>query len=474
MSSADAVVEAAPSQPTPSPGTLGGWARLYAQDRWEFIGRVAFVAVAVAAVVQRYIFVFFMHEPRKFVWSDMQGYVDRAFRLGMPGVTLNRFDTFYPPGAHMLMAPLMRLARDRETGMLYNQWLWWVLASVTVVAVGLMGWKLFRHPLAGALAMGALMLHWSFTVFAGLFMSENPFSCFMAVALLLGLVAQDMDPRRPVPRAVVYGLAGLVAGMATIIRPQFGIGAALIGLPLLQRRFPFVRFVDALPLGILWVLPVIGAMQLNSHAAGIKMGLSGNAGFNFYQGHCDVVHVETHAADGGGWYAFAAPVRIQRVVNEGKPEKKVVIRGHMAWENDYFFDEGFKCIRADGWAHLLRIYTNVEDLFSPADVWPPNSGRFARPSNLSNHFYSHALLFFIPLALLLALYRRPERWLLIQLATLLPVGLIFYGDSRYRVPYDMFGVLILAGVILAMMGLRRDQRRIPGVGWVDHPVPRDR
>ena len=136
--------------------------------------------------------------------------------------------------------------------------------------------------------------------------------------------------RPTAPRALVYGLAGLVAGMATIIRPQFGIGAALIGLPLLQRRFPFVRFVDALPLGILWVLPVIGAMQLNSHAAGIKMGLSGNAGFNFYQGHCDVVHVETHAADGGGWYAEMPQERLSRSVASQvrgvQPRRAVVLR----------------------------------------------------------------------------------------------------------------------------------------------------
>jgi hypothetical protein len=179
-----------------------------------------------------------------------------------------------------------------------------------------------------------------------------------------------------------------------------------------------------------------------------------------------VVHVETHEKNGGGgWYAFAAPVRLQRAAQGEIQEKKVVFNNNMAWDNPFFFSEGFKCIQADGWSHLGRIYQNVEDLFSPADPWPPNSGRFARASNWANHVYSHALFFLLPAALLLSRWRRPERWLLIQMATLLPVGLIFYGDSRYRVPYDMFGFLILAGLLCAALGLRRDARLIPGVGW---------
>ena len=343
--------------------------------------------------------------------------------------------------------------------------LWWVLSFVTVWAVGFLALRLFRHPVAGIIAMGGVLLHFPIMVFSGFFMSENPFTCLMAVSLLVGMLASDLDDTRAGRRTALYAAAGLIAGIAATIRPQFAVGAATIGFPLLQRRFPFVKLRDAAVLATLFILPCLGAMRLNSHAAGISMGMSGNAGFNFYQGHCDVVHVETHAKGGGGYYVFAAPVRIQRVNNEGKPEKKVIIRDHMAWENDYFFAEGFKCIQAEGWNHLLRIYTNVEDLFSPSEPWPPNTGRFARISGWQNRLYSHALLFVLPAVIWLARYRKAERWLLLQLATVLPVGFIFYGDSRYRVPYDIFGYLMLAGLVCALLGLRRDARWVAGAGW---------
>lgn len=461
-------VPALPQQTARPPLWLALWRRL-GRDTVERLSWLGVLAVGAVVVVNRAKFVLLAHPPSQFVWSDMQGYVDRAWRLAQPGVQLNRFDTFYPPGTHVLMAPLFRMAGSRDAGMQANQYLWLVLAVVTLWAVGALAYKLFGHPLAAVVAMLLLMGHAPFTVFTGFFMSESPFAAFMAVSLWLGLVARDMDTGRPWRRACVYAVAGLVAGLAASIRPQFLFGAMTIGFPLLHRRFPFVRLREATALAIMFALPCLASIGLNRHASGVKMGMSGNAGFNFFQGHCDVVHVETHSADGGGWYAFAAPVRIQRVQREGKPEKKVVIRGHMAWENDYFFAEGFKCIRQDGLAHLRRTYANVEDLFSPADPWPPNSGRFAVASNWSNHVYCHALLLMLFPVLLLSRFRWAERWLLLQMLTLMPVGLLFYGDSRYRVPYDMFGMLMVAGLVTAMLRLRRDPRRVPGVGWRKHP-----
>jgi hypothetical protein len=287
----------------------------------------------------------------------------------------------------------------------------------------------------------------------------------MALALLVGLVANDMDPDRPWRRAAVYAVAGLLAGVATTIRPQFTLGAGLMGLPLLRRRFPFVHVREGATLFIAWLVPCAAAMALNAHAAGTWVGLSGNAGFNFYQGHCDVVTVEAHHPDHELYYVFSAPVRLQRAANEGWPEKKTVIQGHMAWESGYFFREGLTCILADGWRHARRFYQNQEDFFAGSEPWPPNTGAYAHASSWANRAYSHGLLFLLPVALFLARYRRPERWLLLQLATVLPVGLIFYGDSRYRIPYDMFGFLLLVGVVVSVLGLRRDPRWIPGVGW---------
>lgn len=433
----------------------------------ETLAWLASAAVALWVPIQRWAFIRHEHPPHEFVYSDMQGYVERAWHLGDPASTLSRYDTFYPPGTHVVMAPLMRLGGTQQEGLLLNEVLWWALATGTVWLLGAVAYRLFRHPAAVGLSMALLMAHMTFTVFTGLFMSENPFSFFMMLSLLMGFWARDTDPAQGLRRTLLFALAGLVAGVGATVRPQFVFGAATLGLPLLHRGFPWVRVREALVLALMFALPCLGAMALNRRAAGVPVGMSGNAGFNFYQGHCDVVHVETHPpGGGGGYYAFAAPVRIQRVQRERREEKRAVFKDHMAWENDFFFAEGLRCIRDDGWAHLRRVATNVEDLFSPADPWPPNATRFARASNQANHVVSHLLLLMLPAVLVLARFRRAERWLLLQFLTLMPVGFIFYGDSRYRIPYDMFGILMLVGMVLAVLGLRRDGRVVPGVGHV--------
>jgi hypothetical protein len=418
----------------------------------------AFVITSLICPVQRWYFIFRVNSPKDFVWSDMAGYVERAWRLSKAGVVLNRTDAFYPPGTHVLMAPLFRWAGSREGGILANQWLWWVFAVVTVWAVGLIGLKLFRHPLAGALAMIGLLVHWTFTAYTGFYSSENPFACLMAVSLLAGLMARDVAPHLRSRRVIAFGIAGLLAGLAATIRPQFLLSVAIIGLPLLRRRWPFARWPEAIALGLATVLPLAGAMALNSHAAGIPMGLSGNAGLNFYQAHCDVIHVEMRL--GRNKAGFAAPVHIQRAQNAGlNPDRKVVIEGHMHWDSPYFFREGLKCIRADGLGHVRDLAASVADLFATTEPWPPNMGKLAKKTRRANELYCYGLIGLVPICLWIARRRRPERWLLLQLGTILPVALLFCGDPRYRVPYDMFGCLMVGGLVAMVLGARRDFRK---------------
>jgi hypothetical protein len=304
----------------------------------------------------------------------------------------------------------------------------------------------------------------------GFFSSENPFTFFMCLSLLVGLWGRDISPDRRWARTGVFALAGLLAGVTASIRPQFVIQAALMGLPLLgfralwghiqslrhkgkdRPKVPWFYWREAIALAVMFVLPCMATMRLNSRAMGKPSGLSNNGGLVFYQGHCDVVHVHM---EGMG---FAAPVRIQRVLLEhGNAEKKVVHK-RRGWDNAYFIDLGMNCIKQDGWKHLHRIYTNVADLFAPTEPWPPNQTKFRTVSSLSNTVFSWALLGIIPAAMWLARRRWAERWLLVQASCILPVGLVFVGDPRYRIPYDIFGFLMVTGIVLAIFKMRGDER----------------
>lgn len=432
------------------------------------VGNWAFLLTLIAGAIHRAWFIFYANQPKNFVWSDMQGYVERAARLADPRVHLNPYDAFYPPGAHVLMAPFFYFAKDRKAALVTCQSFWFVLAVFTLVAVGLLANRLFRRPIAAFVAVTLVWSHWAFSVYTGFFSSETPFAFFMCISLYVALWARDMRVDRHWARSGAYALAGLLAGVAAAIRPQYLFQAVIIGLPLIgwrslsghikalvrkgveRPKVPVLRWREAIALGVMFALPCLGAMRLNSHAMGRPAGMGGNAGLNFYQGHCDVVHVHM---EGMG---FAAPVRIQRMVNEGRDAEKIVKHKRRGWDSEYFFDLGFKCIRQDGWLHLKRIGTNVLDLFATTEPWPPNQGRFRTVTTWSNTIYCYALLVIVPISMWLARKRWAERWLIVQLACVLPVGLIFYGDPRYRVPYDVFGMLLVTGIILAAAKLRRD------------------
>ena len=462
-------------QPTPEPTTAPPKPRLRARLHAFFsrrdVGGVLFLLTTIAAGIHRAWIIFYALPPKSVVWSDMAGYVERAARLANPMVKLNAFDAFYPPGTHVLMAPFFMFTKDRPSALNACQILWFVLAVSTIVIVGLLAKRLFKHPLAPFLGATLVWTHWCLAALTGFFSSETPFTFFMCLTLLVGLWGREIAPERRWARFGVFALAGLLGGMTTSIRPQFVIQTALLGLPLigfgalwghlraLFRRKDAVRpkeswfyWREAIALAVMFLLPCVATMKLNSAAMGKPSGLSNNGGLVFYQGHCDVVHVHM---DGMG---FAAPVRIQRVLLEGGNAEKKVVHKRRGWDNEYFIALGMRCIKQDGWKHLRRIYTNVADLFAPTEPWPVNQTKFRGVSTASNTIFSWALLVILPVAAWIGRRRWPERWLIVQAACILPVGIFFVGDPRYRIPYDVFGFLMVTGTLLAIFKMRGDER----------------
>jgi hypothetical protein len=433
------------------------------------VGDWWFLLALVAGAVHRGWFVFYANPPSMFLWSDMLGYVERAARLADPRVQLGPFDAFYPPGTHVLLAPFFYFATSPQAALAACESLWFFLAVLTLVAVGLIANRLFKHALAAFVAVNLVWTHWAFSVYTGFFTSETPFAFFMCASLLASLWARELPTERHWGRDAGYAGAGLLAGIAASIRPQFFIQAVLMGLPLIglssfvghvkalvrkgseRPKEPWFRWREAIALGVMFTLPCVATMKLNSHAMGKPWGMSGNAGLNFYQGHCDVVQVHME----GMW--VVAPPRIQRMLSEKRDPERKVVHERQGWDNKYFFNLGRRCIRKDSWLHLKRISTNVLDLFATTEPWPSNQGEFRKVTALSNTIYCYALFAIVPIASWLARRRWAERWLLLQLACALPVGILFYGDPRYRIPYDIFGMLLVTGIVMTALKLRRDE-----------------
>src|SRR6266566_3386159 len=96
--------------------------------------RVAVIAITGGTVL-RFVWGLLVHPPLNYVYSDMAGYVERAMRVAK-GAALNRFDTFYPPGTHLLLSLPLWLFGSGRRGL----WAASVLMFLLSAIVPLLAW----------------------------------------------------------------------------------------------------------------------------------------------------------------------------------------------------------------------------------------------------------------------------------------------------------------------------------------------
>jgi 4-amino-4-deoxy-L-arabinose transferase-like glycosyltransferase len=407
--------------------------------------RFAVVSIA-AGTALRGVFGLLLHPPLDYVYSDMQGYVTRAVRLA-DGVTLNRFDTFFPPGTHIVLALPLRIFGTGRAGM----WAAAVLMTLISCAVPLLAWRCatrLMSPKPAAVTAFLTALWPLYMIYGGFFLSEIPSVAALLLTIWLAFRVRESHGGRRVAFALA---AGASAGAALAIRPQLVLNVAIAGVTMLgARRSLRVALAGAIGLAV----PLAAVLALNAHAAGTFVGLSENGGLNFFQGHCPVNSVRT-SKPGVGVLEFGSPVVAQ--LERGR---EYTFTDHIAWEQSFFVRQGLDCIRADGIGHLTVLARNVADLGITSVPWPPSEERvlrwFVRPANLAISWLLPSL---IVAGIALARSRRVGAGrpglLVAHLVCVFPTALIFYGDPRFRVPYDVFGLGLFA-ILLVTFTSRRE------------------
>lgn len=418
--------------------------------RWA---RVALAAVALGTVGRGILGLWF-HPPFNYLYSDAAGYYARAVKL-VTGAKLNRFDTFYPPGTHILIALPLKLFGTGRAGAWATAVLWFVLSS----AVPFLAWRFsLRVMSARAAAVTAILVAaWPlFVTFGAFFMSDIPSLFFLLLTLVLAFKVREAAGWQ---RVVLGVAAGVAAGITIAMRPQVVVNVVLaIGTMLAARRS--ARVAVAVALGL--ALPLVPVLALNAHAAGKFVGLGEAGGMNFFQGHCPVRGITTEEA-GVGLLTFASPVVVQQ--NRGRD---YVFMGHMAWDQGFMIRQGLDCIKKDGIKHVEVLARNIADMGATSVPWPPSNEQpmrwFVKPANI---IYSWSISAVVVFAFAYAFdRRRAERraagyagqargtsgtyafggtmLVIAHLLCLLPFAIVFDGDPRYRMPYDVFGLGLVA------------------------------
>jgi 4-amino-4-deoxy-L-arabinose transferase-like glycosyltransferase len=422
-----------------------GFIREGMANRWD---RVALASVLAGAVI-RVIWGLVIHPPVDFIYSDMGAYVRPAQRLAEGGA-LWRFDAFFPPGTHILLAAPMKLFGTGSAGLWAGAVLWCVLSSL----IPLFAWRLARlllTPAAAALTAVFCAFWPLYITYGAYFTSETSSLAFMLAALWIGYLAG----RTSGTPALCLGLAaGLLGGVAVASRPQLILNLVVLALPLAFRLRRHALTLAGVATGTILILG--GTLLHNSVAAGKPTGISENSGLNFWMGHCNVHDVTTATVSHNLSFHFGNPVWAQ--LGRGG---SYYFEGPLVWDQSFFYDRGLQCIRRDGLGHIRILAHSVLNMTATTVPWPQVNNEDGQRGvvHVSNLAYSSMLPLIVVGSLLLIRRRHAagqlsgEAVMLAHLVCVVLVALLFYGDPRLRSSYDVFGLALLAALIADRLGL---------------------
>jgi hypothetical protein len=247
----------------------------------------------------------------------------------------------------------------------------------------------------------------------------------------------------------------LLVGLGITVRPQLALNFALAVVPILwlvRRRWkPLTALVLTL------ATPVVVVVILNSRATGQLTLLSENSGVNFFLAHCDGGSVTT--AGPGSTFFITSPIYSQTHVG-----RSYYFPTHEIWDQTFFIHQGFNCIRADGFGHVRLLGRHVLDLTVTSIPWPQYDDhamrRIVGPVNRGYGLILPAILVLSVMTFVggsrnAKTTGRGERLLLLHVLCLLPTVVVFVSEPRYREPYDVFGLALVAALVVRFGRLDR-------------------
>jgi hypothetical protein len=441
---------------------MGTWFRRLSFSLWRHRG---VLAVALAALAVRLVWNLAIHPPSDFAVSDMQGYLRRADDLFAFKSRPEPYATLFPWGTHVFVFAVKWIFGKTNRAALGASFA--IVGAIAVAYSYATAARLFPNRRRIRQAIGALLvLYYPWISLSGYVLSEPLFAATVAATAFYALRLADEGRGRD---ALWFGVA---AALGTAFRPQMLLSVALIGLhPLLRRRAWHglrLRFAiyAAIPLAI-----VLGLSIARSEHDLNRFGLvSTNGPLNYAFGRCHATTIEAKARDGSGYFGppplgalLAYEKKHPDAVFKLAPASGEVIKfkGHM-WDADKLGEIADGCVAKSGW--LKQAYyavTHVVLLYGYNSIWPDAGLPTWRvPMAIWSHLSLPLVVPALVYGFLRSLARRRARELLVamHLWALVGTAIVYFGDTRYRAPYDGIVFLLVLPVYADFWRVLRGMR----------------
>ncbi len=439
----------------PSLSSLGTWL-------WQ---RLGLLLVTLAALAVRLGWNLRVHPPLDFVYSDMAGYLDRADAMIDKPTAWSGWFTLFPYGTHFFLFAL-KSAFGRDNGEAIGV-AYAVVGALAVAYTYATAGRFLPRPWARRLVGLVLVLYYPWIALGGYTLSEMPFALGVAASSFYALRLADRGRRGDAWRL------GLALGLGAALRPQILIAAGLLPVHFFLRRRVWRHFTPGLAARAAAPLVIIlafSAYRLHAHGSGWGL-ISTNGPLNFVFGRC---HNTTLEAVAGRTRGFFSPPPLGSLLEHQREHRRSLFRldpvigekltfnGHM-WDAEPNDRLARACVAKTGYLKQARFsLTHVVLLWGYNVIWPDEAlgEPWYHRMEIAGAAHNVAVLPGAALALLLAFRPRRGRALLlaVQVWSVVLTAMIYFGDTRYRAPYD--GLLI----VLAM-GAYLDVLRLPRRAW---------
>jgi hypothetical protein len=443
----------------------------------------ALILVTLVALAVRLVWNLAIHNPVDHAYSDMGGYLARAdemltrpwlppkgpwpkpevdsltawlaprlFGPKLPHLTL------YPYGTHAFLG-LVKAAFGMKNRVAIGA-SFAVLGALAVAYSYATAARFTRNRGAQRAVAIVLIGYYPWISLGGYALSEIPFTLCVAAIAFHGLRLADLG------RARDAWLLGLWLSLGALVRPQILVSIPLLGLlPILRprafRHFSFGFYPRvALPIALVVAL---SAWRVHWHL-GTRVDsdhlISTNGPMNRVFARCHNTALAAKAHDGSGW--FGPPSLGALWAYEHKEHRHPLLpldpargttinfRGHM-WDAAPTNAISADCVKKTGYLRQARYaITHVALLWGYNIIWPDMGNALKWRVPMAIFCFAHAIFIMPPAALsmFLAFRRRRARSMLLALHLwgLLIVSMLYFGDTRYRAPYD--GILTILAVVM--------------------------